>query len=522
MTLLIPVGIVNSQTLITTENYSYLSDDIDSEDYKPQIVSEPQSTAQNPTTLENQKPGSANWVLKAGGYKISDDKNNQIKGYANKVSVNKGESLNLKISVNPAQNFRMEVYRIGWYQGLGGRLMRSVGPLQGNKQPNCPINQYGTVECKWTTSYKLTIPNNENWVSGAYLVKIINSRGYSNWINFTVRDDQRSSDILFQNSVNTWQAYNHWGGRSLYSDPRAFKVSFDRPYHTQGSRIQSWEIHMIRFLERNGYDVTYTTNVDTDNRPATLLSHKALLSVGHDEYWSWEMRNNVEAARDAGVNIGFFGGNDAYWQVRYEKSSSGIENRVLVGYKQYLQQDPYYSSSDPNKRKRTTGLFRRNIVNRPEQVMIGTMYGKNLGTHNANLPWTVLNQDHWIYEGTELRNGDIIPNVFGHEYNTIYSDHPKANNGNYTILSRTNGSPDAISTIYEAPSGAFVFSAGTIDWAWLLDPHDSYEYFVNDKIQIITKNILNKFTGVTPTPTPSQIPTPTFSPTPSPTVTPGV
>ncbi len=500
------------------QSYTYISENIEDElNYEAQLEILEPLTANNPTAIENQNPGSDNWILNKNGFKSSDDSNNQIKGYANKTSVNKGNSIDFKVTVNPAQNFRMEIYRIGWYQGLGGRLIKSVGPISGVKQAGCPVDSKGMVECKWTTSYTLNIP--DDWVSGAYLVKLMNNRGYSNWINFTLRDDERPSDILFQNSVNTWQAYNSWGGRSFYTNPAAVKVSFDRPYVNSGSRLTSWELNMIHFLEKNGYDVTYNTNIDTDSTPPKLLNHKAFLSVGHDEYWTWEMRDSVENAIKSGINVAFFGGNDAYWQVRYEKSSGGAANRVMVGYKYKYQSDPFYSSSDPEKRKRTTGQFRYSITGRPEQKMIGTMYGRNLGTHDNNLPWTVQNENHWVYEGTGLRNGDKIPNVYGYEYNTIYSGYPKANNENYVVLSKTNSSPDAYSTIYKAPSGAWVFSAGTTDWTWLLDKRKNYN-FINPKAQAITKNILNKFVGIiltptlTPTATPTLTPNPTVTPTP--------
>lgn len=270
--------------IMEDESLEYQSLDIDDFDNSPQVEQNAEITASNPTASENQKPGNASWNLKSGGYKSSSDTNNEIKGYADKVSVNKGGTIDFKVTVNPAQNFRIEIYRIGWYQGLGARLMKSVGPISGIKQPGCPTNSFGTVECKWSTSYTLNVP--DDWVSGAYLVKIINNKGYSNWINFTLRDDARNSDILFQNSVNTWQAYNMWGGRSLYTNPAAVKVSFDRPYLKSGTRLTSWEIQMIRFLEKNGYDVTYSTDIDTHTSPAKLLNHKAFLSVGHDEYWT--------------------------------------------------------------------------------------------------------------------------------------------------------------------------------------------------------------------------------------------
>src|SRR5262249_47364951 len=157
-------------------------------------------------------------------------------------------------------------------------------------------------------------------------------------IYFVVRDDLKRSDLLFQTSVTTYQAYNNWSDFSLYTEPQASQVSFDRPYSRgNGSGdFLFWEYSLMRFLEREGYDVTYTTNLDTHLRGDLLKDHKAFLSVGHDEYWTWEMRNNVEAARDAGVHLGFFGANICYWQIRLEASGcTGDANRVIVGYKQH-------------------------------------------------------------------------------------------------------------------------------------------------------------------------------------------
>ena len=170
--------------------------------------------------------------------------------------------------------------------------------------------------------------------------------------------DESTADLLFQTSDTTWQAYNDWGGNSLYvgqglADGRAYKVSYNRPFldrsDPDGGR-QSWPLHaeypMVRWLEANGYDVSYTTGIDTDRRGAELLEHKVFMSVGHDEYWSAAQRANVEAARDnltTPVNLAFFSGNAMFWKTRWEDSphptpavspTAPTPYRTLVCYKE--------------------------------------------------------------------------------------------------------------------------------------------------------------------------------------------
>src|SRR5207245_5434005 len=135
----------------------------------------------SPIVLENQQPGSANWQMLLSGLKPADDVSKQIKGYASATSVNTGESITFHVTVNPAQQYTMDVYRMGWYQGLLGRLMQSIGPLQGVEQPACPVDAgTGLIECDWTASYTLTVPT--TWTSGVFLVMLTNSQGYQNYI----------------------------------------------------------------------------------------------------------------------------------------------------------------------------------------------------------------------------------------------------------------------------------------------------------------------------------------------------
>src|SRR5205807_7488832 len=140
--------------------------------------------------------------------------------------------------------------------------------------------------------------------------------------------------LLVQVPANTWQAYNDWGGRSLYSgpnEPAGYRVSFDRPFaggHDAAFRGEqaplAIEIQVVRFLERNGYDVAYQTDLDTDRDPASLLTHRLVMVAGHDEYWTKTIRDAFDAARDRGVNLAFMGANIGFWQMRYEDDRQTI------------------------------------------------------------------------------------------------------------------------------------------------------------------------------------------------------
>src|SRR5213596_882788 len=248
-------------------------------------------TPVSPVVLENQQPGSGNWQMWLHGIPPANDINQQIKGYASATSVNLGESITFYVTVNPAQQYTMDVYRMGWYQGLGGRLMQSIGPLQGVAQPACPVDSVtGLTECDWTASYTLTVPT--SWTSGVFVVMLTNAQGKQNYITFVVRDDARVADIMFQQAVATYQAYNNYPddnatGKSLYDFnsygantvsgmKSAVKVSWNRPYADYGAgQFFQWEFYFIRWLERSGYDVKYSTDLDTHENSARLLQSKA-------------------------------------------------------------------------------------------------------------------------------------------------------------------------------------------------------------------------------------------------------
>ncbi len=425
--------------------------------------------------------------------------NGEIEGYASAVSVNRGEDI--KFFVNTSEpTYSIEVLRVGWYGGAGMMKMTPIASRTGVSQPPPILDAAtGMVECDWRDPYVLHIPKSadpKEWQSGIYVAKLTaGTTGKQSYIVFVVRDDERPSNFLFQSSVTTYQAYNDWGGRSLYSAPRAFKVSFNRPYkrgHGTGDMLY-WELSMVRFLEKEGYDVTYTTDVDTHAHGERLLNHKAFLSVGHDEYWTWQMMDHVEAARDHGVNVGFFGSNPAYWQIRLEQSAiTGEPNRTIICYKN-AGVDPYSSSDDPAVRRMTTVKFRSHPVDRPEDALIGVMYESD----PVQADIVVSDAASWVFDGTGLKNGDILHDLLGYEVDKI-SGHAPANlqriaHSPYDFHGNTRYSDMAV---YTAQSGSTVIATGSMQWSWgLMDPQIDGKTYENPAVKRATHNILQRFGG---------------------------
>jgi hypothetical protein len=471
----------------------------------------------NAIQTENQLTGDPTWDNFA-----SVGQQDAISGYASPISVNHGQPIDFYITTT-ASSFTIKVYRMGWYGGAGARLMSSMGTFTGVHQAiPSPDPVTGMVSCdgKWQKTTTLNVPS--TWVTGVYLARLDASNGDSSYIFFVVRNDGGTEAIDFQTSVTTYQAYNAWGGVSLYTNngssykyAHATKVSFDRPFDPLDSNgaghLLYAEYPFIRWAEENGYDLTYTTDVDTHTNINPLTNHKALLSVGHDEYWSKPMRDNVQNAINSGVNVGFFGANDMYWQIRFEPNADGLANRVEVGYKDTAiftaapGPDPMYGVNNAV----VTTNWRDTPVNLPENAVIGVMYDGQVPTNNY--AYVVQNASNWVYAGTGFTNGSSVPGIVGYEYDKTWS------NGytppGLTVLSNSpvccsdtqwdnSKNTYAQSSIYTAPSGARVFAAGTIDWAYGLDNYSSGNT-VNAGIQQTTANILNNFISGSAPPAPA-------------------
>ncbi len=423
--------------------------------------------------------------------------NGEIEGYASAASLNRGEDIKLYVNTKEP-SYTIEVLRVGWYGGRGMKRMTAAIARRGLAQaPPVVDSASGLIECDWQDPYVLHVPNTPDptdWPSGIYVARLTaGTSGKQSYIVFVVRDDQRSSDLLFQSSVTTYQAYNDWGGRSLYSKPRATKVSFNRPYlHGYGTgQLLYWELSLVRFLEKEAYDVTYTTDVDTHERGDLLSLHKAFLSTGHDEYWSWQMRDDIEAARDNGVNLAFFGANVAYWQIRFEPSPiTGDPDRTIICYKN-RNSDPMSHSDDLSKQRLTTVKFRSHPVDRPEDALVGVMYESD----PVQSDFVVADASNWVFEGTGLKNGDHLPGLLGYEVDRS-SDHTPAGaqriaHSPYPFRGNTRY---ADMVVYTVPSGSTVVATGTMQWSWgLVDPEIGGKRYENPAVQKATRNILRRF-----------------------------
>nr|WP_228042422.1 MULTISPECIES: N,N-dimethylformamidase beta subunit family domain-containing protein [unclassified Tychonema] len=507
--------------------------------------------AVNPTARENQKPGTADWQLENPANK------REIEGYASLTSVNLGGEIKLFVNTKEP-NYTIEIFRTGWYDGLGGRRMTDPILRKGIRQPPPREDEAsGLIECDWKDPYILQIGDRPNdWTSGIYLAKLTASRtSKQSYIIFVVRDDDRKSAILFQSSVTTFQAYNNWGYKSLYrwnsQAKQAYKVSFNRPYAMSPNRKAAygvgagefltnfqpkrrtssagWEYNMVRWLEKEGYDVSYATNIDTHFNSELLLSHKVFLSVGHDEYWSKNMRLNIEDARNNGVSLGFLGSNTCYWQIRLEPSRiTGEINRTVVAYKEMADLDPLNgfraevggvnlpleiaaagelklgigqpgrdpiatSNQSPALYSLVTGRWRDRAVGRPEDALIGVMYETFQVNSDIVIDETA---PDWLLEKTSLKNGDKLSGLLGYEVDRMFGNAPK----NIVRVAHSpypygGGTRHADMTIYTADSGAKVFATGSMQWVWGLDDFNAPQLrdsVVNTGAQQITRNVLAK------------------------------
>lgn len=464
-------------------------------------AADPCAPAANPIACENSKEGTP-----ASEWDISGAGDETIQGFATEASVNVGETVHFKVSTD-ATDYEVQIYRLGWYGGDGARLIDTVDPSvplpQRQDDEDCRTDSSTEIfDCgTWAVSASWAVPATA--VSGVYIARLVreDTKGDSH-IPFVVRDDGSHSAMVFKTSDATWQAYNLYGGSDFYAgqaNGRAYKLSYNRPYATRaGVTARDFlfanEYPMLRFLERNGYDLSYTTDVDTDRRGELLRNHRVFLSVGHDEYWSGKERANVEAARDAGVNLAFFSGNEVYWRTRWENSQDGSNTpyRTLVSYKET------WSNDDIDPSNEWTGTWRDPRFEGPEAVgaaqpenpLTGTAYVSNHNQLALTVPAKMAGYRLWRGAGLSTSTSTSFT-----EDTVGYESDEDLDNGfrpaGLIRLSETTGpTPEYLRdwgnevtegttthhlTLYRAPSGALVFSAGSIQYAWGLDDyHDPH------------------------------------------------
>jgi len=456
---------------------------------------------ENPITVENRHQGNRSWQIPWAGYTVADDTTMAVKGYASATSVRAGDAIGLH--VRSQGSFTWTVYRLGYYQGLGGRWMASGTAARVN-QPACTTNtNTGMVSCNWART--ATVQTRSNWTSGVYVV-VLTSGTYQNYITFVVRDD-RPDAILALSPTNTYQAYNNFPddgrmGKSLYpynsrgalntanGAVNAVTVSYDRPYARTGiSDVLRDEGPMIQWAEARGFDMTYATDVDLHANPGLASAARSMWVPGHSEYWSDTMYEAVRTARAAGVGQSFLGANNLYWRVRMEPNAANTPNRLVTCWKADWAKDPIKTTG------LQTGLFRN--FGKPEQEVLGQMYGSPMGLTLGSHPWVVTAPNQWFYRGTGMAKGSKIAGIVGIETDFRHSAIPFPESEESYVLAqsptvnRYDGPGIQEAALYEAPSGAWIFDAGTIQYTWGLGRAG----VVDPRAQAMTTNLMARQSG---------------------------
>jgi hypothetical protein len=438
-------------------------------------------------TAEVEKPlrGSEKW-------RVRRPAEGRIAGYSTAASGPAGTRVGLKVSTSAA-TYRVIAYRLGAYDGGTGREAWRSDVLPGREQA-APVlwpASTRTVVAPWKRD--LTV-DTDGWESGFYVFKLITGRGYEVLVPYVVTSPSAAGTVALVAPITTWQAYNEWGGYSLYEGPagqRSWAVSFDRPYNgaTGANDYRTAAVPIIVRAERLGIRLSYFTNVDLHTTPGILDDARGYVSMGHDEYWTTTMREVVTEARDAGTNLAFLGANTMYWRVRLEDRATGPA-RVVVGYRSDAALDPLRDDTPIE----ATARFRDAPRPNPEQELTGMMYE----CYPVDTDYVVASPDWWGFRGTGAHRGDRIAGLVGPEADRVYPTRslPRP----MQILSHSPYSCAGVTTVaesvyYTTGSGAGVFNAGTLRWGCAIV--DRCEHPLGPAtarfVKVVTGNVLNEF-----------------------------
>ena len=422
-----------------------------------------------PSVVENRRTGDGEWWTgeKAPG--------GAIEAYASWPSVEPGERLELHVSTRPAARYRVTIHRLGWYGGGGGRTIARYperGSAQGLAREAPPIGPGPSLpSCEWPVTD--SIPVGAGWVSGQYVARLVLACGEQDgqvaFVPFVVRAPrEQRADILVQMPVTTAHAYNHWGGKSLYPSNSsdgvaAVRVSVARPFPAwREANLNArwpfvWDLPLIRFLEREGYDVAYTTDLDTHREPWRLIGHPLVIASGHDEYWSREMRDAFEAVRESGASITCMGANSCYWQARFED-----DGRTMVEYRRSVA-DP-----EPDAALKTQ-RFRDLDPPRPECLLWGVQYQDGIAKpsepRDYNLAESCLG-DPWL-EGTGFEHPATLEGLVGYEWDALQAGLEPTG---ATVFFHHEGEPSNADAVrHRTAAGGIAFAAGSLQFSWGLD-----------------------------------------------------
>jgi len=460
---------------------------------------------------ENEKPGTKDWMLSktavdpAVKYRCP-----WIEGYFSRSSVRVGETITLHVSANPESKFAVDLYRMGYYGGTGARLVSALGTFEGKKREDPLVDPNRLRVCKWEPCTTITIPN--DWPSGVYLAKLTAEReGVQSYAIFILRDNRRA-DFMLQCSDTTWQAYNRWPSQySLYDNGASqwwwgtgIDVSFDRPYgrycqpgivdqalSTGSGEWLLWEFPLAFWMEQQGYDVTYVSNLDTHADAAGLKRVKGFLSVGHDEYYSLPMFNNLKQAIADGLNVAFLSGNTCCGLIELLPAADGTPNRIFRRLDRFGPADELGNKTFPDMK-----TLPRQGPN--ESSLVGA---RSTGPIVGGAPWICAKPDHWLFAGTGMKEGDGIPGLVGWEWHGDPADIPGLEVVAKGETNSNAGKGQYTATVYPGAKGNFVFNAATCWWADGLSAPPGYIHpkahgaepkGPDPRAQKITANILDR------------------------------
>ena len=433
---------------------------------------------------ENKRPGTNAWRIPAGTPP-------NIAGFASLTYAALGEKVTLYVSTN-APRFRVDAYRMGYYQGKGARLVWQSKEIAGRTQPACPVTPVvNMVSCdNWAPSLRFRVT--AAFFQGDYLLKLVGAGGQESYVPLTIWDPTSKATYLLKNDVYTWQAWNPYGGYDFYAGlgscpnggyplcTRARIDSFDRPYgYGQGAGdFLGSEYPFVRFVEQHGLDVAYVTDVTLEQHPGIVERHKALLSLGHDECWSLGERDAAVAAEHAGVNMVFFGASAILRHVRLQASPLGPD-REEVDYRD-ASEDPLNGRGNPLQV--TGNTWSSPPADWSEVGFVGENYIGFVEPGEPLFPFVVADAGAWIFKGTGLRDGSAVPGVIATDLDEFDpDDYPT----NLQILGHSpvpladavsedgdlQGFLDSDMTYWSDPaSGAGIFDSGTTNWIPALAP----------------------------------------------------
>jgi hypothetical protein len=466
--------------------------------------------AQPPVSAENRYAGTTAWRLPGPSRDVGGLAWGNVAGYVSRQAVRVGQTERIYVSAPRARTVRIRIFRMGWYGGRGGREVLASAPLKVVRQPRC-LHRFATglTQCTWHPALSFPIPS--ALPTGVYIAKLTARTGESDCLFVVLA--ARPQPLLAQLPTSTYEAYNAWGGDSLYpggaervgvtGTNQGVEVSYQRPYasNTGAGQFFARDVAMVRFLERYGYPVSYTTSESVDEDPGQLAGHRALIDFGHSEYWSERQANAFAAARDAGTDLLFLGSDTLAWRVRYVPAG-GAPDETIVAYKEHAAADP--------DRSQPTGPFPWGGVTLTGSAYVGCITprlkqaGPPTYRYYAWAPQPDL-RPAWLYAGTGITRSTRIAGIVGYELDMRTAGSPArtqvVGSGGAPCMTPEAGEPRprhrqhlAQTTLYTASSGALVFNAGTLGWELGLEPVPSASPNApaqpNPHLVALTRNLL--------------------------------